>query len=75
MDGSPAQKIVITTDVRPHVPEWRRSSRCAAAGTCVEVAAVDGLIFVRDSGNNDDTVIPLTPHAWRELLVWLRNRS
>ncbi|WP_433472178.1 DUF397 domain-containing protein [Spirillospora sp. CA-142024] len=72
MDGSQAQKLSSTANVRPDVLEWRRSGRCGAAGTCVEVAGVDGLVFIRDP-SSDSTVITLTPDAWRKLLVWLRN--
>lgn len=46
---------------------WQKSSRCAANGTCIEVAH-DGAVIVRDSTDPDGPRITLTPDGWRGLL-------
>ncbi|WP_433373389.1 DUF397 domain-containing protein [Actinoplanes sp. CA-142083] len=43
--------------------QWQRSSRCGT-GTCVEVAEVDGQIWVRDSKAQDGPALSFTKEEW-----------
>jgi Domain of unknown function (DUF397) len=49
------------------VAGWRRSSFCYS-GECVEVAAADGVIFVRDSKHPDDAVQRYASQEWRSFV-------
>jgi hypothetical protein len=44
---------------------WRRSSRCAANGTCLEVAAVGRWVAARDGALEGGAVLLFSPGAWR----------
>jgi hypothetical protein len=47
---------------------WRKSSRSnGAGGNCVEVAAADRIIAVRDSKNPDGPKLAIPAPAWRSL--------
>jgi hypothetical protein len=48
--------------------DWRSSSRSSGNGACVEVAAVAGLVAVRDSKNVPGPALVFTPHEWRAFL-------
>jgi hypothetical protein len=50
---------------------WRKSSRCEA-GTCVEVAAVDGAIAMRDAKNPDGPVLLFDVAGWNGFLAGVR---
>lgn len=55
----PATKSPVTTEnIR-----WTRSTYCSG-GQCVEVAAVDGRIWIRDSKNPAQDPIRLTREQW-----------
>ena len=45
---------------------WRKSSYSGgASGNCVEVAAADRTVAVRDSKNPDGPVLAFAPHDWQ----------
>ena len=46
---------------------WRKASRSAGNGACVEVAGTQGAVLVRDS-KDPDVVLAVTGNGWRALL-------
>jgi hypothetical protein len=53
-------------------PTWRKSTRCAANGTCVETARWLGTVYIRDAARPYGPEIDLTLDAWRDLLRALK---
>lgn len=47
----------------PQVTSWRRAAFCGT-GECVEVAARDGLIMVRDSKDPDGAILRCSEQEW-----------
>ncbi|TDB84317.1 DUF397 domain-containing protein [Actinomadura sp. KC216] len=50
------------------LPLWRKSTRSAGTGDCVEVADVAEGVAVRDSKDPSGPKLTLTLNAWRGLL-------
>lgn len=50
---------------------WRKST-ASGGGNCLEVAAHDGLVSVRDSKNPAGAVLSLSPAAWCAFLAGIR---
>lgn len=48
---------------------WRKSSRSAQNGECVEVMASSGRVSVRDTKDPAGPVLTVAPDAWRGLLA------
>jgi len=48
---------------------WRTSTHSAANGCCVQAAALDDRILVRDSKNPDGPHLSLTRPAWAAFLT------
>jgi hypothetical protein len=48
---------------------WRKARRSMNNGDCVEVATVDGQIFVRDSKNPAGDILESPPGMWRSFVL------
>jgi hypothetical protein len=58
-----------------HNANWRKSRHSnSQSGECVEAAAQDETIFVRDSKNPDGPTLALTRSTWHSLLSHLKTR-
>jgi len=53
-------------------PPWRKSSRCGAGGSCVEVALGESVVGMRDSKLSDSPVLMFGADQWRGFLTDLR---
>lgn len=53
---------------------WRKSTRSAAQGDCVEVADnLPSVVAVRDSKDPDGPVLTFSPQAWAEFVEDVRS--
>jgi hypothetical protein len=51
---------------------WRKSTRSAGVGECVEVGFRPGAVLVRDSKDPGGPVLTLEPEVWRDFLDVIR---
>jgi hypothetical protein len=49
----------------PSFANWRTSSYSNVGGECVEVAAVGGIVGVRDTKDRTGAVLMFSPAAWQ----------
>jgi hypothetical protein len=49
--------------------KWRKSTKSGSNGQCVEVARVDGTIWVRDSKDPNGSVLKFTEAEWDAFLA------
>ncbi|NVI85956.1 DUF397 domain-containing protein [Actinomadura sp. BRA 177] len=57
----------------PTTPRWRKSSHSGHdGGNCVEVAALEDRIAVRDSKKPSAPAIMISPGDWRKLINGLK---
>jgi hypothetical protein len=54
---------------------WRKSTRSSSEGACVEVAAVDPAIAVRDSKDPNGPTLAFGRRAWREFTTDIKRGS
>lgn len=48
--------------------KWHKSSKCEG-GACIETAAQENAILLRNSADPDGTILVVTPAAWRDLIA------
>jgi hypothetical protein len=70
--GCEATKGVIVTD---HDVNWRKSSRCGEAGSCVEVATTRDRVLLRDSTDPDGPALAFSHTEWAVFLRTLRTNE
>ncbi|GIE52212.1 hypothetical protein Ani05nite_57460 [Amorphoplanes nipponensis] len=52
---------------------WRKSTRSAAAGHCVEIASAAAAVFVRDSKDVRGPVLEFGTRGWAEFIAGVRD--
>lgn len=57
-----------TTKAERRALVWRKASRSAANGECVEVATEGGTVVIRDSKNPEGNVLTCSPETFRSFL-------
>jgi hypothetical protein len=55
-----------------HIVNWRRSSHCGEAGSCVEVARTSDRVLLRDSTDPDGPTLVFSHTEWAGFLRALR---
>jgi hypothetical protein len=63
------------TDLAPHDIQWRKASRSANDGACVEVALVNDQIAVRDSRNPGGGLLQYSAPSWHDFISVIKSES
>jgi hypothetical protein len=58
-----------TNDLEVSDLQWRKARRSANNGACVELAPVNGQIFIRDSKDQNGLVMRYSVCSWRVFLA------
>ncbi|MEV0829979.1 DUF397 domain-containing protein [Nonomuraea rubra] len=56
----------------PRFSNWRTSTYCGTNGECVEVAAADGRVAIRDSKNSDEGMLVVSVADFENLLARIK---
>ena len=72
-DGSPSKGMTLKQGSTAVGITWRKSSRSAAAGHCVEVATGTGVVLVRDSKDVSGPVLRFGAPQWSEFVTAVRS--
>ena len=55
--------------------KWRKATRSAGDGACVEVAHVNGRIAVRDSKNPGGSWLRYSAQSWRDFILIVKAKN
>lgn len=55
--------------------KWRKATRSAGDGACVEVAPVNGRIAVRDSKNPGGIWLRYSVQSWRDFILIIKAKN
>ena len=72
-DGSPSKGMTLKQGSTAAGIVWRKSSRSAAAGHCVEVATGPGVVLVRDSKDATGPVLRFGAPQWSTFVSAVRS--
>jgi Domain of unknown function (DUF397) len=61
------------TEAGSNGPDWRKAQYSVANGACVEVAAIDGMVAIRDSKDPDGAVLRYSSAEFYAFLDGARN--
>ncbi len=54
--------------------QWKKSSYSGNTGNCVEVAATQSVVAIRDSKDPDSAVLRVSREAWQEFSQDIRSQ-
>ncbi len=54
--------------------QWKKSSYSGNTGNCVEVAATQSMVGIRDSKDPDRAVLRVSREAWQEFIQDIRSQ-
>ena len=55
--------------------KWRKSSRSAGSGDCVEVAMQGDEVAVRDSKSPNGAILIFSRESWQSFLHWINEEA
>lgn len=51
---------------------WRKSTQSGSGNACVEIAAIQAALVVRDSKKPDDGVLVFAPASWKSFIAQVK---